>query len=124
MFNISLLTCTLLGINWLACHVRTLVCFDENTEKMRRFEYAKCLFKFIPDKELPDMIRVGDENGHYVHLQYSWRPLICTVCKCFGHALISCDMKAGHSNLKENHGDSKENHNDSKKPIKALRKCM
>lgn len=89
------------GHKLVAIHVGTLICFDENIEKMRRFEYAKCFVEICPDNELPEMIQVGNSNGRCVHLEYSWRPMICMVFKCFGHATATCDMNPEQCDSKE-----------------------
>jgi hypothetical protein len=50
LYNIPHIAWTLLGINWIACHLGKLICFNEATEKQERLEYAKCLIEISPDK--------------------------------------------------------------------------
>lgn len=93
-YKIPIMLWSLIGINWLACHLGKLVCFDENTEKMKRFEYAKCLIEISPDKELPEFLVVGDDSCPNVLVEYTWKPLICTTRKIFGHDNGHCDRAA------------------------------
>ena len=81
------------GINWLACHVGRLICFDNSTEKLQRFKYAKALVEISPDFELPESISIPGlgENCPDVKLSYDWRPKICTLCKIFGHDTVRCE---------------------------------
>lgn len=89
--NIPLLTWTLLGINWLACHLGCLVCFNEATEKLARFEYAKCLIEIEPNKELPEYLLIDEgDNTTTINIEYDWTQLICTTSKCFGHSTTHC----------------------------------
>jgi hypothetical protein len=94
LYNIPHIAWTLIGINWIACHLGKLICFNEATEKRERMEYAKCLVEISPEKELPEFLLIGDgvETSQKVYIEYNWRPLICTACKVFGHSTNNCDM--------------------------------
>lgn len=84
---------TLVGINWIASSIGKVLCFDESTERLERFEYAKVLVEVLCTKLLPDQICIQLAEGKVVHVkvEYAWRPDICDICKVFGHARSSCD---------------------------------
>jgi hypothetical protein len=92
--RIPIILWTLVGINWLACHVGRLICFDSSTEKLQRFKYAKALVEISPDCDLPSSIHIPQlgSNCPDVQLSYDWKPSICTHCKVFGHNTLSCEF--------------------------------
>jgi hypothetical protein len=91
-YKIPTIAWTLMGINWLACHIGRLICFDENTEKLKRFKYAKALIEIEPNQKLPDFIEIDGlgESGYKVRIEYDWKPSICDFCKVFGHTIDNC----------------------------------
>lgn len=95
MHQIPLILWTLEGINWLACHIGKHICLDENTEKMRRFEYAKALMEISPGYELPNNIPIQGLSDAFldVIVKYDWTPQICTICRPFGHQTLECTSK-------------------------------
>lgn len=111
--NIPLILWTLVGINWLACHVGRLICFDYSTEKMQRFSYAKALVEINPEAELPDSIVLTCLSDRpTVNLSYFWKPSICVSCNCFGHRTVDCisGEKIEEPNEVQNEDTGEENH--------------
>jgi hypothetical protein len=82
----------LLGLNWLACNIGKLKCFDSNTVARDRLVYAKALIEISPDKPLPTSIPVQLAVGHVVdvRVRYGWVPDICSTCHSFGHIASAC----------------------------------
>lgn len=108
--KIPMLAWTLLGINWLACHLGEHICYNEATEKMQRFEYAKCLIEIDADRQLPEFIKCGEgDDITFVEVCYDWRPLICTHCKCFGLGTETCIDRQQHINSNMQKGDNEMN---------------
>lgn len=93
--NIPMFVWSTTGINWLASRLGRLVCLDENTEKLQRIQYAKCLIEVPPVEELVDefMVKLPDGGIQVVKDEYRWKLDICSICKCFGHNISSCDAK-------------------------------
>lgn len=82
---------SLLGLNWLACHIGKLLCFDANTVERKRLTYARALIEITPDKSPPSKIEVVIEGRVVaIDVTYSWKPDICLSCKSFGHTDNSC----------------------------------
>jgi hypothetical protein len=83
---------SLLGLNWIACNVGKLKCFDSNTVARDKLVYAKALIEISPFKPLPSSIPVQLAVGHVVdvRVRYGWVPDICTICHSFGHLDTSC----------------------------------
>lgn len=118
--NIPLLLWTLVGINWIACHVGRLICFDYSTEKLQRFSYAKALVEISPEAELPNSIQLTClSDCPTVRLSYEWKPNICVSCKCFGHRTVDCvsgdkvdEVNVDHNDVinEEYHGNNFDNH--------------
>jgi hypothetical protein len=82
----------LIGLNWLACNVGKLKCFDSNTVARDKLMFAKALIEISPTKPLPSSISVQIAVGHVVEVRvrYGWVPDICTACLSFGHSTIDC----------------------------------
>jgi hypothetical protein len=82
----------LLGLNWLACNIGKLKCFDSNTVARDKLVFAKALIEITPDKPLPSSIPVQLAVGHVVdvRVRYGWVPDICTSCQSFGHIDADC----------------------------------
>lgn len=82
-----------MGINWLANRIGRLVCLDENTEKLERIQYAKCLIEVTPYEELLNefAVKLPDGATQTVKVEYRWKPDICVSCKAFGHVTNSCE---------------------------------
>jgi hypothetical protein len=82
----------LIGLNWLACNVGKLKCFDSNTVERDKLMYAKALIEISPSKPLPTSIPVQLAVGHIVEVRvrYGWVPDICTYCHSFGHLTSDC----------------------------------
>ena len=82
----------LIGLNWLACNVGKLKCFDSNTVDRDKLMYAKALIEISPSKPLPTSIHVQLAVGHIVEVRvrYGWVPDICTYCHSFGHLARDC----------------------------------
>jgi hypothetical protein len=82
----------LLGLNWLACNVGKLKCFDSSTVARDKLVYAKALIEISPLKPLPTSIPVQLAVGHVadVRVRYGWVPDICSSCHSFGHIASAC----------------------------------
>jgi hypothetical protein len=108
--RIPIILWTLVGINWLACHIGRLICFDSSTEKLQRFKYAKALVEISPDQELPESIHIPQlgNNCPDVQLSYVWKPKICTHCRIFGHDTATCEFVNSASDDKDNNIHSLE----------------
>jgi hypothetical protein len=80
------------GLNWLACNVGKLICFDSNTVARDKLVYAKALIEISPHRPLPSSIPVQLAIGHVVEVRvrYGWVPDICTSCHSFGHVVSAC----------------------------------
>jgi hypothetical protein len=82
----------LIGLNWLACNVGKLKCFDSNTVARDKLMFAKALIEISPSKPLPTSIPVQLAVGHVVEVRvrYGWVPDICIFCHSFGHLTLDC----------------------------------
>jgi hypothetical protein len=84
------------GLNWLACNIGKLICFDSNTVARDKLVYAKALIEISPHRPLPSSIPVQLAVGHVVEVRvrYGWVPDICTTCHSFGHIASACKHSA------------------------------
>lgn len=62
---------------------------DNATRNLRRISYAKVLVEVDFNENFEDsvLVRVGDNESTRVNVsvEYTWKPLYCKFCRCFGH---------------------------------------
>lgn len=109
--SIPLLVWSHLGINWLASRVGKFLCMDENTERLERLSYAKCMVEVQPNQELVDSfpIKLLDGKEHVIKVSYLWKPDICVKCNSFGHKTAQCNNGLDPTeNVQDKHGKQDE----------------
>ncbi|KAF5180416.1 Ccr4-not transcription complex subunit [Thalictrum thalictroides] len=79
------------GLASLASAIGKPLVMDKNTESRKMLTYARICIEVEAEKELPSTIpiQVGDKSC-IIEVDYTWKPLICTRCKMFGHATAKC----------------------------------
>lgn len=65
---------------------------DKATEFRRRLSFARVCVEVGCSDDLSDIIPVDIEGvGSFeIHVEYSWWPSICSICKQFGHSDLHC----------------------------------
>lgn len=65
---------------------------DKCTLSKVKLGYARILVEMDYASDFPEIIEMMDENGVVCQQKvvYEWRPLVCSICKGFGHIKQDC----------------------------------
>ncbi|XP_075076443.1 uncharacterized protein LOC142163087 [Nicotiana tabacum] len=68
------------------------ICSDRLTTEGERVSYARMLVEMDVSQELPDIMLIEKEDGHYREqsLEYEWKPAFCEECCQVGHHDEKC----------------------------------
>ncbi|XP_044503435.1 uncharacterized protein LOC123224020 [Mangifera indica] len=82
------------GLSYIASAIGTPLYADSITEEETRLDYARICIEIKVDTECPDSICLTLPNGEcmVINVEYSWKPLKCNVCQCFGHSTANCSF--------------------------------
>ena len=69
---------------------------DNSTLNKDKLQFARILIETDLDAPLPDTITFINEKGCTINqvVQYDWKPVLCTLCKRFGHEGKNCKRGA------------------------------
>ncbi|GJS45279.1 reverse transcriptase domain-containing protein [Tanacetum coccineum] len=69
-------------------------------KKARKLDFARVLVEVFASDDLPDFLeieypKIGDRPARVgkLEVKYQWKPPLCTHCKTFGHATMSCKVR-------------------------------
>lgn len=66
---------------------------DENTKLQRRIDYARVCVILSADSEILTTVLVNVGRETEFKVEYEWLPEVCSKCKVFGQATISCQKR-------------------------------
>ncbi|XP_044507206.1 uncharacterized protein LOC123226740 [Mangifera indica] len=94
MYGIPLEFWTPKSLSYIASAIGTPLYADSITEEGTRLDYARICIEIKVDAECPDSICLTLSNGEcmVINVEYSWKPLKCNVCQCFGHSTSYCSF--------------------------------
>ncbi|XP_044497611.1 uncharacterized protein LOC123219680 [Mangifera indica] len=88
MYGIPLKLWTPKGLNYIASAIGNPLYVDSITKEGTRLDYTRICIEIKLDAECPDSICLSLPNGEcmVINVEYSWKPLKCNGCQCFGHS--------------------------------------
>ncbi|XP_044479669.1 uncharacterized protein LOC123206502 [Mangifera indica] len=88
MYGIPLEFWTPKGLSYIASAIGTPLYADFITEGGTRLDFARICIETKVDAECLDSICLTLPNGEsmVINVEYSWKPLKCNGCQCFGHS--------------------------------------
>ncbi|XP_044507210.1 uncharacterized protein LOC123226746 [Mangifera indica] len=101
------------GLSYIASAIGNPLYMDAVTEGGTRLEFARICIEIKVDAECPETINLTLPNGEnlVINVEYSWKPLKCNGCQCFGHSTANCHFAPKHEgstsswkNLKDGDG--------------------
>ncbi|XP_044489126.1 uncharacterized protein LOC123213711 [Mangifera indica] len=94
LYGIPLEYWTPKGLSYIASAIETLLYADSITEGGKRLDFARISIEIKVDAECPYSISLTLSNGEsmVINVEYSWKPLKCNVCQCFGHSTANCSF--------------------------------
>ncbi|XP_044497604.1 uncharacterized protein LOC123219673 [Mangifera indica] len=94
LYGIPLEFWTPKGLSYIASAIGNPLYVDSITEEGTRLDFARICIEVKVDAECPDSICLALPNGESVIIQveYTWKPIKCKGCQCFGHTTASCSL--------------------------------
>ncbi|XP_044491492.1 uncharacterized protein LOC123215458 [Mangifera indica] len=94
MYGIPLKFWTPKGLSYIASAIGNPLYVDSITEEGTRLDYARICIEIKVDSECPDSICLSLLNGEcmVINVEYSWKPIKCNGCQCFGHSTANCTL--------------------------------
>ncbi|XP_044510172.1 uncharacterized protein LOC123228789 [Mangifera indica] len=82
------------GLSYIASAIGNPLYADSITEGGTRLDFARICIEIKVDAECPESISLTLPNGEsmLINVEYSWKPLKCNVCQCFGHSTANCSF--------------------------------
>ncbi|XP_044479670.1 uncharacterized protein LOC123206505 [Mangifera indica] len=82
------------GLSYIASAIGTPLYADSITEGGTRLDFARICIEIKVDAECLESISLTLSNGEsmVINVKYSWKPLKCNACQCFGHSTASCSL--------------------------------
>ncbi|GAV62829.1 DUF4283 domain-containing protein [Cephalotus follicularis] len=91
-FNVPTESWTRDGMSYIANGLGTPICIDSSTKSKSKLNFARICVEIAVNSSFPLVVKLIRPYGTpvSVHIEHTWKPPICDVCKVFNHPTRSC----------------------------------